>query len=347
MIYEIEDLDLMYDIKFRRGVFRFFKNYESCHGISKCMARGLGDNCKGKIIKAHSISKENGLDKIATVDKGGGKCVGKFIKGNETTINPFNQEYKAIYVPTKIASTFTGMCSKHDNDLFKTIDECRELVIDDQTVFEYTLRNAIYNSFDRMSNSECMLLRIQKYLQLFPDTDCPYIKIYNHIHHDEQILDKEVKKLYRLRDDTLNKLYYKSYKIEGNINIAGNFYTEENSIVYFITIIPGLNESNIIVSCVRDNNFIEMNEFFNFLNSLTLEYLQIFITYRLLSSTGIRHYYFNYDKWNSLDEDFKNECFDWIYFEDIHRTFDFNTSLLEANIPNFIAQMTDKPISKS
>ncbi len=79
-------------------------------------------DCSEKPIRAHSIQKNGGLSKIAE----NGHVVGINMKIE-------NKSPKSRFQSMGIneASTFSGLCSKHDNELFKPIDDC-EIDLDDQ-----------------------------------------------------------------------------------------------------------------------------------------------------------------------------------------------------------------------
>ncbi len=74
------------------------------------------ENCSGKIVKAHTIQRNGGLTKIAQE--------GHVYTAMSEITNVFKND--GIINPRKIgineASTFTGFCGKHDNEIFKPIE---------------------------------------------------------------------------------------------------------------------------------------------------------------------------------------------------------------------------------
>ena len=72
------------------------------------------ENCKGKIIKAHSIQNNRVLNAISD-------------NGHIISIKhqSFGSEYPLDYdeIGRKIASTFPGFCSNHDDKIFKPIEQ--------------------------------------------------------------------------------------------------------------------------------------------------------------------------------------------------------------------------------
>jgi len=76
----------------------------------------MNNECSGKIIKAHSISKSSSLKEIAH----NGHVLTTF-KGAVSFKNEFNISPKKIGIQK--ASTFTGFCAHHDKTLFQPIED--------------------------------------------------------------------------------------------------------------------------------------------------------------------------------------------------------------------------------
>jgi hypothetical protein len=75
------------------------------------------DNCSGNIIKAHTIQRSGGLNKIARA----GHVYNCLL---HRSIFASNEEYEEpTLVGVKLASTFTGFCARHDNFLFAPIEK--------------------------------------------------------------------------------------------------------------------------------------------------------------------------------------------------------------------------------
>jgi len=79
-----------------------------------CMHPDAGQDCKGEIIRAHSISRSSALQKVAR-DGFVYMFNPKFFEINKDTL-PY--KLKGI----KQATTFTGFCSRHDTEFFRAID---------------------------------------------------------------------------------------------------------------------------------------------------------------------------------------------------------------------------------
>jgi hypothetical protein len=87
-------------------------------GEQKCLYQSPGNvHCSGKVIEAHSISRNAALTKIA-----------RDHKVYQLDANPFTiakaegePQLKLEYI--RSASTFTGFCSSHDSSLFRPIDQ--------------------------------------------------------------------------------------------------------------------------------------------------------------------------------------------------------------------------------
>lgn len=317
-VIDIKDIQLNNDIDTRQKIFKFYNNYETCKAIKKCMLDGYNDDCDGKIIKAHSISKRNGLGMISVRNKNGVEVVGQFQKGNTVTLEPFEQYYIERYVPVESASIFLGLCSKHDNDLFKTIDQSETILITDESVYEYTLRNAIYSWYDRMSNRVCADKKRKKFKHRIHD------QLYYRILEREKALEKDVVYLMDNYANKENKLFYKAYEIEGNINIAGNFYEFDGTSILYTMLIPDFNKSYILIVSTRNNNILESDKFFRFYNYNDKEYLYASISELLLQTSTIKHFFFNHKKWLSIPKEQQEHFTKWIYLNELDRSYNIN-----------------------
>lgn len=80
------------------------------------MSDSYQDECAGKIIKAHTVSKSSSLKTIARE----GHVYSMSKSANEMHSN--EGRYKPKLIGINVASTFTGFCQKHDRDLFSPIE---------------------------------------------------------------------------------------------------------------------------------------------------------------------------------------------------------------------------------
>lgn len=334
-VIDIANIQLNNDIDTRQKIFKFYNSYETCKAIKKCMLDDHVDECDGKIIKAHSISKKNGLSRISVRNKNGVEVVGKFQKGNTTTLTPIEQEYIERYMPIESASTFLGLCSKHDNNLFKKIDQSEKVEITDETVYEYTLRNAIYSRYHRMSNRICADKRRVKFNYKVHD------QLYYNILIREKALEKDVNYLLSDGTNNKNKLFYKIYEIDGNLNIAGNFYEYGDKAVLYTMLIPDYYKSYIIMACTKNNLIFDVDKTFDFYTYKDNEELYLSLSELLLQSTNIKHFFFNHDKWLKIPKEQQETFTDWIYLNDLDRFLNVNTRGDIMDLPNFVRAMID------
>lgn len=76
------------------------------------------NNCSGNIVRAHTIQRNGGLNKIAKVNQ-----VYSFFGNNHADM----EKSKGVLLPKLIgikkASTFTGFCGKHDDSVFAPIEK--------------------------------------------------------------------------------------------------------------------------------------------------------------------------------------------------------------------------------
>jgi len=86
------------------------------YGKQYCLHPNAGAECKGNIIKAHTIQRSGGLSRIA---KNG--HVYTFFPDHLTMLK--GGELTARLVGVKNASTFTGFCGFHDNQTFEPIEK--------------------------------------------------------------------------------------------------------------------------------------------------------------------------------------------------------------------------------
>ncbi|MDP9474289.1 MAG: hypothetical protein M3R38_01050 [Actinomycetota bacterium] len=89
-----------------------FKNYRKQFG--RCLWPGQS-NCPAPVIKAHSIQRRGTLESLA--EDGHVVMPDLTFKGDDPP------EVRFAEVGLKVASTFTGLCSYHDNKLFEPIDD--------------------------------------------------------------------------------------------------------------------------------------------------------------------------------------------------------------------------------
>lgn len=92
------------------------KNTRRIFGKKYCLHPNAGEECKGDIIKAHTVQRSGGLTKIArqghvyTLDPGGAELV------KTGMLSP-------RLIGVNHASTFTGFCNFHDTKTFEPIEK--------------------------------------------------------------------------------------------------------------------------------------------------------------------------------------------------------------------------------
>ena len=74
--------------------------------------------CKGKIIKAHTIQRNGGLNKIALK----GHVYSAIKHGKTFDESKWSPQSNPNLIGIRKASTFTGFCARHDNELFAPIE---------------------------------------------------------------------------------------------------------------------------------------------------------------------------------------------------------------------------------
>ena len=318
-------------------------NYLRLKTLKVCSIDKFADNCSGPIIKAHSISKSSVLKNIS-YDINGKQVLGYFKKTNPLESIPLFNRIREKYIDINSALTFTGMCKFHDNFLFKNIDKDPFNFNNPQIFFEYTLRNCIYSYYNRLSN-EKGVYKSHKFLEskLFDSSLIENLP-FNSIVLEKNIILKDLEKLCNniYSEKNHKDILYKLIKYEGNINIAGCLYLTNKEEAFYITILPGIENSYIIISAVKGDNVFQKNSFFQFIRSLDKNNLEIFLSELLLQATRINSYVFNYNKFQSLDESTKSKIYNWLDYENMDNIYD-NSVRYDAlgDAPNIIQLMLD------
>lgn len=335
-------MSMLSDEKLNVELFKIYRDYEGLKKLKTCIFCDKQKKSNGIIIKAHSISKNKVLRNISN-KKNGTYIVGKFKKTNTKNPNPLEQKIDAVYEPINSASTFTGLCKYHDNILFKEIDNDPYETGSYKNIFQYTLRNCIYQFYDRSSNLIGANLRNRLI------SSQGYHKIGNiniiieGISNQLDAIEKDLIKLinYSLNGDIHNKILYKIFKFKTDINIAGNIRFIYYKDVFYFTFIPGKQNSFVLVSCLRKDNIFEMNYFFDYISSLSNQYFELFLSDLLLSATSIRHYFFNYTKYNELDVNKQALIKTWLDYENFESPLGrFNRYKILGDVPNFFRRMS-------
>lgn len=330
----IEDMKILNDI---------FNEYQGLLKYRFCVLNNFDGKCSDKIIKAHSISKSQTLNNISDNLKNK-NIVGYFSKTNPLDFNPYYHRIREKYIDIKSASTFTGLCQYHDNLFFQNIDKNEFDPDNPNLVFEYTLRNCIYQYYDRISNIKGYrksMEYINENLNTDNFTDISYLP-FNTMINDKKILKND---LDILKDNiySYNKkdiLLYKILTYKGNLNISGNLKLVFGKEAFYITFIPEIKNSYILISAIRGKNILEKNFLFSILKSNNKEQTELFLSDCLLQATSIKHFFFNYNKFSKLNSNDKNKIYRWLDVENYDKinTSYFKYKLLR-DIPNFIKLM--------
>lgn len=139
----------------------FLKNYKMIKNeikIKQCLHPNK-EECSEKIIKAHSIQNNKILTKISD----NGIVIMPYPKND----NPFaiNTEWGR-----KEATTFTGFCGYHDNELFKPIENC-DFDKSEKHVFLYTYRSWALGFHRKMENTNLEKVLLEKRPSLMGETE--------------------------------------------------------------------------------------------------------------------------------------------------------------------------------
>lgn len=121
---------------------------KSAFSKAYCLHPEATENCKGNIVKAHSIQRNGGLSKIAVNGH-----VGKI-----SLITHYNSnvvKYEKSLIGLKKASTFTGFCGYHDSSVFSDIENHRFLASKKQ-IFLLAYRSICRELFFKVGHLEVL-----------------------------------------------------------------------------------------------------------------------------------------------------------------------------------------------
>lgn len=109
-----------------------------------------------------------------------------------------------------------------------------------------------------------------------------------------------------------------------------------------MTMLPGIENSYIIISAIKENNILQKNGFFQFVRSIDIYDFELFLSEKLLQATEINSYVFNYDKFQSLDDSTKDKIYTWLDFENMDKINEESVRYeVLGEVPNFIQIMLD------
>ncbi len=138
------------------------KTFKKVFGHEYCLSpQILKEECSGDIVKAHTITKSTSLNAIAQnghIYQING-TLGSLIKNGRLIVDKVGINY---------ASTFTGFCSKHDNEFFKPI-EGNTFNFTKEECFLHAYRSLCIEYFKKESSNDPNLKKIHRGLS--PDED--------------------------------------------------------------------------------------------------------------------------------------------------------------------------------
>lgn len=282
---------------------KFFLNQKYCMAYNK-------NECKGKIIKAHTVSKKY----LRNISDSGHVYMPKSSSHNKTNFWEINQ------VGLKEATTFYGFCQFHDDELFKSFEK-NNFNGQYNQVYELTYRALTREYFDKICyvNLNKMLKRGE--LETLNQTD--YIKtsdfqeMYRNSLRDKKDLELLYEQINFSRNNGLCYLTIETDKLPicGNgvyrplMNINGKKIQEQNGYQHsFIHNIIPLEERTIIIICSAKSSKCK-HMIKDFLAPLEKEenstlLLNYILTSLLFTSTNIA---FNPTWYSRLEHRFKNE----------------------------------------
>ncbi len=123
------------------AINHFFK----VHGISSDSCHEPTEKCERKAIHAHSIPNSTVLDRLSHE--------GHVIMPQLKLKMPPPAEIEFKRVGRNNATTFTGLCSKHDNDIFRPIDEAIPDLANNEHLFLLAYRAVLREYHDVLQNA--------------------------------------------------------------------------------------------------------------------------------------------------------------------------------------------------
>lgn len=147
----------------KKHLFKQLKSHDKHYGKQLCLHPHAPTGCKGTIVNAHSVQRANGLELIAK-------------DGHVGTLGTTPHDLDLIEmgiaktVGIRQASTFTGFCSKHDSETFKSIEQ-NWFEVSPRTCFLLTYRAFAREFFQKKISTEEVLPRISEFLELLPENE--------------------------------------------------------------------------------------------------------------------------------------------------------------------------------
>lgn len=132
----------------------YIKTQKQLSNKGRCLHYENGNRCN-EIIKAHSIQKNRALSVIA--DKGHVYS----ISANIGSLKKNKGRLTYSKVGINKVSTFLGFCKRHDNELFKPIDDY-PLIPTDQQILLYAYRSLCRELFLKENSFELINTRLEK-----------------------------------------------------------------------------------------------------------------------------------------------------------------------------------------
>lgn len=192
----------------------------------------LKEQCRGKIIKAHTVSRSSSLKKISTN--------GKVYRLN---IDPHSFEknkgkFNFVLDGIGTVSTFTGFCEKHDNEIFRVIENIEFVGSKEQCYLlayrpvarEYFTKNIAVSNLDLMNNLDKGLpvyeqIEVQSFMRAY--SEGTKIGFKNSLEHknkfDQILLSKDyadlrayIIKFKKVHDILCSSAFFPEHDFQGN-----------------------------------------------------------------------------------------------------------------------------------
>ncbi len=268
--------------------------------VSECFHRN--SDCDERIIRAHSIQNNKILTKLS--ENGILKQIGQ---------DSFFT-YDASDIGRNIATTFTGFCGKHDNDIFKHIEE-NDFDNSKEHVFlftyrtlarEYVAKKFSVNLFKELSKinpdySEGFLLgatNALKYLERYKEIFNNALKENNFTIVKSKVITLDSEYLI-----AVSSAFCLEYDLNGNLSYdLGELDTRLK--ILFFNIFPQEGETIVILSYLQEDSDI-YDSFTDELSKLDEE--KIIEKLNMLICMYCENFVMNPSKWDSMDDTTKTK----------------------------------------
>lgn len=306
--------------------------------IDKAVFKCLHPKCNENAIKGHALHKEGILRKM-TDD-------GHLYSMNPSMMQGIN---KSLYDPLDVikigiekVTLFRGYCNYHDTELFKDI-EVKKLEVNNKKQEALLFLRAI--SHEHRVKEEVLLYMNERirYIEknfggsldnykeklykeeFLENISGPYIRSLINIIEEERF--HEIRTIWKTFNKNIGvaSLGMQSITPSRTYDLKVNALLNNNDSTYSFHIIPDMDKTHLIISCLSKNS-IKMHDYFGNLHNLEKEEMESLLNE--LAFEKVEHSVISPTVWENLDDDLKEDIMHSIRAPE-NREFDFVPDIIK------------------